>query len=71
MMVFVLPGHSDMGCGPAVLEMAEHSLPMARGKRQQPLSMELQQQRGQAPEGWVEKTVTSTGNTNEGHFLES
>ena len=51
-MGFVFPGHSDVGWGPAVLEMAEHRLGHGRGKRQQPLSMELQQQRGQA-EAWA------------------
>ena len=47
-MVFVFPGHSDVGWGPAVLEMAEHRAGHGRGKGQQPLFMELQQQRGQA-----------------------
>ena len=51
-MVFVFPGHSDVGWGPAVLEMAEHRPARGRGKRQQPLSMELQQQRGQT-ESWA------------------
>ena len=47
-MVFVFPGHSDVGWGPAVLEMAEHRPGHGKGKRQQRLSVELQQQRGQA-----------------------